>query len=82
MFITRIFGGVAIAVGLSGCAPEGYDDNPLFAPPETLEVPEIRSTLAVLDANPVDSEPDAIQTELTARGEDLRRRAEDLRNAP
>ncbi|MEV8468608.1 hypothetical protein AB0T83_17700 [Fluviibacterium sp. DFM31] len=82
MFITRMFGSVGIAVALAACAPEGYDDNPLFAPPETLEVPEIRSTLAVLDANPADTDPGAIETELTARGDDLRRRAEDLRNAP
>ncbi|MCA8882194.1 MAG: hypothetical protein KDA50_00320 [Rhodobacteraceae bacterium] len=67
---------------LAACAPEGYDEDPLFTPAGELEIVPLAPVAPVLDAAAERAAaPDAIEG-LDERGAALRHRADALRTAP
>lgn len=68
------------APGVAGCAPDGYDEDPLFTPVGDLEVPAIQSTGDLLAKTEDLAAAENQGEDLMARGDALRARAEDLRN--
>ncbi|QDY68862.1 hypothetical protein [Qingshengfaniella alkalisoli] len=74
-----ILGATCAILSLTGCAPQGFPENPLLTVDESLAYPRIEPLEALPQPPELPSDPSDPDPDLQARGDALRTRADAIR---